>query len=105
MKRRRIIEEEVRERERLMWLQDHPGMRPRDYRRIRNTEAVREWHDARRDAQMALVRQTWQRDHPGRPYPEDELWLTQRYCDYVARWHRAFTRQLLASRRRGEDRT
>jgi hypothetical protein len=49
---------------------------------------------------MALVRQAWQRDHPGRPYPQDELWLTQRYRDYLARWQRAFTRQLLASRRK-----
>jgi hypothetical protein len=71
-KRRRIIEEEVRERERLLWLQDHPGVRPRDYRRIKNSEEVRAWHGARREAHIALVRQAWQRDHPDRHYPENE---------------------------------
>jgi hypothetical protein len=85
VKRRRIIEEEVRNRERLLWLENHPGVRPRDYRRLKNTAEVRAWHGARREAHAALVRQAWQRDHPGRPYPRDELWLTQRYRDYVAR--------------------
>jgi hypothetical protein len=100
VKRRRIIEEEERNRERLLWLANHPGAKPRDYRRIKNTPAVREWHDARREAHTALVRQAWQRDHPGRPYPEREHFLTTRYLAYFLRWHRAYTRQLLASRRR-----
>jgi hypothetical protein len=69
VKKRRIIEE-IRERERLLWLQDHTGVKPRDYRRIKGTAEVRQWHDARREAHMALVHQAWQRDHPGRAYPK-----------------------------------
>ena len=64
------------------------------------TAEVRAWHDARREAHIALVRQAWKACHPGRPYPEDEHCLTQRYLAYLARWHRAYARQLLASRRR-----
>ena len=55
---------------------------------------------ARREAHIALVRQAWQRDHPGRHYPENEFCLTARCLAYLARWHRAYTRQLLASRRK-----
>jgi len=56
------------------------------------TAEVRAWHDARREAHMAALRQAWHACHPGRPYPEREENLSARYLAYFARWQRAYTR-------------
>jgi hypothetical protein len=93
------IQLEIRERDRKLWLVDHPGMTARDYRRVEDTEEVREWRGRRNEAAMADMRRGWQRDH-GTPYPEHECDMPERQHRAFVRWQRAYTRQLLASRRR-----
>jgi hypothetical protein len=74
-------------------------MTARDYRRVEDTEEVKEWRGRRSEAAMADKRRAWQRDH-GTPYPEHECGMSERQHRAFVRWQRAYTRQLLASRRR-----
>jgi hypothetical protein len=67
-KQMKTIQEEIRNRDRALWLLDHPGMTAKDYRRLEDTEAMREWRGARNEAYTAAVRQAWwERDHPSKP--------------------------------------
>jgi hypothetical protein len=97
----RAVLAEIRRRDMALWLEDHPGMTARDYRRAEGTEAVREWRGKRNAPILAAKRRAWERDHPERPYPEHECSMSERQHRAFLRWERAYTRQLLASRRKG----
>src|SRR5262249_42693190 len=93
---RKAINHERRERERLLWLQEHPHVRPKDYRRTRDAEACR----ARLEASVAAERAAWEMSPPGIAYPTQYMGraMLPRLHEYFLRWQRAYTRQLLAAR-------
>ena len=89
----RAVWAEIRRRDMALWLDDHPGMTARDYRRVEDTEEVREWRGKRNAPILAAKRRAWEREHPGRPYPEHECGMSERQHAAFARWERAYNRR------------
>jgi len=81
------------------WLREHPGKTVKDYRRVPQGE-MEEWRQAKNRDALAVERLAWERDHPGKEFPEHMCGLTDReYTDY-ARWKRQWHKR----RRRRDER-
>jgi len=80
--------------ERDQWLRENPRRTAAEFDRLlRNTSSsVWAWRRTRSEAATAAERAAWERDHPGRPWPEHLCGLSDReYTDYV-RWLRGRSR-------------
>jgi hypothetical protein len=82
-----------REREkntRAWWLSEHPGRTAAEYNRLLRDQdsEVWDWRRSKGAAEIAAEREAWERDHPGKQYPEHLCGLSGReYSDYE-RWRR-----------------
>jgi hypothetical protein len=82
-----------REREkntRAWWLSEHPGRTAAEYNRLLRDQdsEVWDWRRSKGAAEIAAEREAWERDHPGKQYPEHLCGLSDReYSDYE-RWRR-----------------
>ena len=58
------------------------------------SDEMLEWRKAKGRADIAAEKQAWERDHPGKEYPEHECGLSDREYIDRARWRRQRERRL-----------
>jgi len=92
--RHRAAEKMVRD----LWLREHPGRTAAGCRRLYRTEEMWEWGRAKGQASTAAERAAWERDHPGKEWPEHPCGLTDRESTDYERWLRKYQRSMTTTR-------
>ena len=71
-----------------------PGRTGKDYHKLMGSGEMLEWRKAKGRADIAAEKQAWERDHPGKEYPEHECGLSDHEYTDRARWRRQRERRL-----------